>query len=142
VDGVAAGTDDEGGAGAQGVSPNPDLLWIDSVAVPQTLGAGAHTVTLTGLGATHAKIDAVLLQPAIEDKMLDDGAGGTLALYKSFAGATLRRDLPVVAGVGRWFVSAYRDDGRLLLAYPVSARYPNTVLVLPYGYTIMRGHTG
>ncbi|MDQ2827799.1 MAG: hypothetical protein M3Y74_01945, partial [Chloroflexota bacterium] len=27
VDGVAAGTDDEGGAGAQGVSPNPDLLW-------------------------------------------------------------------------------------------------------------------
>jgi len=142
VDGVAAGTDDEGGAGAQGVSPNPDLLWIDSVSAPQTLGAGAHTVTLIGLGATHAKIDAVLLQPAVEDKVLDDGAGGALALYKSFAGTTLRRDLPVVAGVDRWFVTAYRRDGRLLLAYPVSAHYPHTVLVLPYGYTIVRGHRG
>ena len=139
VDGVAAGTDDEGVAGAQGVSPNPDLLWIDSVSVPQTLGAGTHTVTLTGLGATHAKIDAVLLQPAVEDKVLDDGAGGTLALYKSFAGTTLLRDLPVVAGVGRWFVTAYRRDGRLLLAYPVSANYPHTVFVLPYGYTIVTG---
>jgi len=142
VDGVAAGTDDEGGAGAQGVSPNPDYLWIDSVAVPQALGAGAHTVTLSGLGATHAKIDAVLLQPAVEDKVLDDGVGATIALYKSFAGATLRRDLPVVTGVDRWFVSAYRDDGRLLLAYPVSAAYPNTVLVLPYGYTVVKGRSG
>jgi len=141
VDGVAAGTDDEGGAGAQGVSPNPDLLWIDSVAVPQTLGVGAHAVTLTGLGAMHAKIDAVLLQPAVEDKMLDNGAGGTLALYKSFAGTTLLRDLPVGAGVDRWFVSAYRSDGRLLLAYPVSATYPHTVFVLPYGYTIVTGRS-
>ena len=139
VAGVAAGTDDEGGAGAQGVSPNPDYLWIDSVAVPRELGAGAHTVTLTGLGATHAKIDAVLLQPAVEDKTLDNGAGGALALYKSFSATTLRRDLPVVAGVDHWFVSVYRRDSRLLLAYTVSSRYTRTMPVLPYGYTIVTG---
>ena len=139
VDGTAAGTDDEGGAGAQGDSPNPDLLWIDSVAVPQTLAAGPHTVTLTGTGATHAKVDAVLLQPAVEDKVLDDGAGNTSALYKSFSDGTLRRDPPAVAGVRLWLVSLYRRDGRLLFTYPASAGYPNTVLVLPYGYTIVAG---
>jgi len=142
VDGTAAGTDDEGGAGAQGDSPNPDLLWIDSVAVPQTLAAGQHTVTLTGAGATHAKVDAVLLQPMIEDKALDDGAGGTVALYKSFASYAdgyARADLPAMPGVRRWLVSCYRSDGRLLVTYPVFASYPHTVLVLPYGYTIVTG---
>ncbi len=142
VDGVAAGTDDEGGAGAPGVSPNPDLLWIDNVTVPQPLEAGAHAVTLTGLGATHARIDAVLLQPAVEDKVLDDGAGGALALYKSFASIPIGDDVPVAAGVDRWVVSVYRSDGRLVLAYPASATYLHTILVLPYGYTIVKGHAG
>jgi len=85
VDGVLAGTDDEGGAGPQGDSPNPDYLWIDSVAVAQQLNAGTHTVTVryVGGGSIHAKVDALLLQPAVEDKVLSDGSGGTLALYKS-----------------------------------------------------------
>jgi len=141
VDGAAAGADDEGGAGAQGDSPNPDYLWIDSVAVPGTLSAGRHTVTLTGMGTGHAKVDAVMLQPAVEDKALDDGAGGAVALYKSVADTTLRRDPPSVAGVSRWFVSVYRRDGRLLFAYPTSTVYPRTVLVAPYGYTIVTGRS-
>ena len=77
VDGVAAGTDDEGGAGPQGDSPNPDYLWIDTIPVSQALAAGPHTVmlTYTGTGVIHARIDAILLQPAVEDKVVVDGSG-------------------------------------------------------------------
>jgi len=72
VDGVAAGTDDEGGADAQGDSPNADYLAIDSVTATQHLAAGPHTITLAyvGDGTTHAMIDAILFQPLIEDKIL------------------------------------------------------------------------
>jgi hypothetical protein len=144
VDGVAAGTDDQGGAGAQGDSPNPDYLWIDSVVVPGTLDAGPHTVTLTGIGATHAKVDAVMLQPMIEDKVLDDGAGNTLAVYKSFAGFSdgyARAATPAAPGVRLWLVSSYRSDGRPFAIYPLARAYPRTVLVPPYGYAIVTGRS-
>jgi len=145
VDGAAAGTDDQGGAGAQGDSPNPDYLWIDSVAVPGTLDVGAHTVTLTGLGATHARVDAVMLQPMIEDKVLDDGAGSTLAVYKSFAGfgdGYARAAAPAASGVRLWLVSSYRSDGRSFATYPVVGGYARTVLVPPYGYAIVSSRSG
>ncbi len=144
VDGTAMGTDDEGGAGVQGDSPHPDYLWIDSVVVPGTLDAGPHTVTLTGIGATHAKVDAVMLQPMIEDKVLDDGAGKTLAVYKSFAGfgdEYVRATVPVASDVHLWLVSSYKSDGRPFLTYPVVANGARTVLIPPYGYAIVTGRS-
>jgi hypothetical protein len=112
VDGTASVLDDQGGAGAQGVSPNPDYLWIDTVQVPGRLAAGAHTVTLTyaGSGDPHARVDAVLLQPAVESKMLGDGSR-LLALAKSLSAMDSTYELPAA---GRWDARVYDRDGELV----------------------------
>ncbi|MBJ7602376.1 MAG: hypothetical protein JF888_04170 [Candidatus Dormibacteraeota bacterium] len=109
VDGKPAGVDHQGGAGSQGDSPNPDYLWIDGLQLPSALSAGSHTITLSyaGSGAQHAKIDAVLLQPEVESKVLQDGSR-QLALYKSLAGQPAPFQLPP----GRsWRISVYDRDG-------------------------------
>ena len=143
VDGVAAGRDDEGGAGAQGDSPNPDYLWIDSVAVPQTLDAGTHTVTLSyaGGGSIHAKIDAIMMQPMVEQKVLDDGGRATLAMYRSFDSAASQGALPALAPPRKWEVRVYNQNGRLIALYGLHPRpgQSGAVPVLPFGYTIAAG---
>jgi len=140
VDGIQAGRDNEGGAGTQGVSPNPDYLWIDSLPVRQRLSGGAHTVTLkyAGNGATHAKIDAILLQPVIESKVLDDGDGATLAAYKSLADVESRAVLPTSAHT--WVVLVYDRDGKLVQRLSFQPSPVSTVPVLAFGYTIASGN--
>ena len=132
VDGVAQGTDWEGGAGAQGVSPNPDYLWIDSLQFQRPLAAGQHTVTLAyaGTGATHAKVDAVLLQPAVESTLLTAAGGHELALYKSLAAGSEGATLPN----GRWRVQIYDAEGSLV----GTTLQPGggTVYVPAYGFAI------
>jgi hypothetical protein len=139
VDGIPAGQDDEGGAGPQGVSPNPDYLWIDSLPVQQVLSAGAHAVTLdyAGNGRTHARIDAILLQPVIESKVLDDGGRATLAVYKSLADVESRVVLP--APPHRWAVLVYDRDGKLVQRLSFQPNPVSTVPVLGFGYTIASG---
>ncbi len=112
VDGSPIGVDPEGGAGAQGVSPNPDYLWIDTIPVPGELSAGTHRVTLAyaGQGALEARVDAVILQPVVESRLLAAGDGSRLALYKSLSGAPATATLP--AGVRGWRVSVYDGEGR------------------------------
>ncbi|HEX9094781.1 MAG TPA: hypothetical protein VF990_01630, partial [Candidatus Dormibacteraeota bacterium] len=133
VDGVRIGQDNEGGAGAQGVSPNPDYLWIDSLAVPQPIAAGAHTVTLkyAGNGGNHAKIDAVLWQPAVESKVLDDGNGATLGVYKSLADVDSEAVLPT--GSHTWTVLVYDRNGALAQRLSIRPNQVSTVPVLAFG---------
>jgi hypothetical protein len=140
VDGTTAGRDDEGGAGAQGDAPHPDYLWIDSVAAPRVLRAGPHTVTLTyaGNGSTDAKIDAILLQPVAESKVLTDGRGGTLAIYKSLAARTVKAQLPALAPARKWMVQVYDRNGNVVAMYPLHPR-PDGATVVPvlaYGCTL------
>jgi hypothetical protein len=136
VDGVPAGQDNEGAAGAQGVSPNPDYLWIDSLPVRQQLTAGAHSVRLDyfGSGGSHAKIDAILVQPMIESKVLEDGNGATLAAYKSLSGAESKVVLPVSAH--EWVVLVYDRNGKLVDRLLPNPKRMSTVPVRPFGYTI------
>jgi hypothetical protein len=140
VDGVTAGRDDEGGAGAQGDAPHPDYLWIDSVAAPRVLSAGPHTVTLTyaGNATTDAKIDAILLQPVAESKVLADGLGGTLAIYKSLAARTIHAQLPTLAPPRTWMVRVYDRKGNIVAMHPLHPR-PDRATVVPvlaYGFTL------
>ena len=85
-----------------------------TTAVPQRLTAGAHTVTLkyAGNGGTHAKIDAILWQPVIESKVLDDGNGATLAVYKSLTDVESQVVLPTPPKT--WTVRVYDRDGNLV----------------------------
>ena len=139
VDGTRIGQDNEGGAGPQGVSPNPDYLWIDSLAVPQRMTAGAHTVTLkyAGKGGTHAKIDAILWQPMIESKVLADSEGATLAVYKSLADVESRVVLPAPSET--WVALVYDRDGNLVQHISFQSGQVRTVPVLAFGYTIASG---
>jgi hypothetical protein len=139
VDGIPVGQDNEGGAGPQGVSPNPDYLWIDSLAVPQSLTAGVHTVTLThaGNGNTHAKIDAILWQPVIESKVLDDGNGASLGVYKSLADVDSRVVLPTAPQT--WIVLVYDRNGTLVQRLSFQPNRVSSVPVLAFGYTIASG---
>jgi hypothetical protein len=133
VDGVRAGTDPQGGAGTQGVSPNPDYLWIDSLELPSALAAGHHTVRLTysGSGAVHAKVDALLLQPAIEWKLLADAGGQQLALYKSLAADAVQTTLP---DNRLWEVRLYDRNGRLIDI--VTRRGGEALKLPPYGFAM------
>jgi hypothetical protein len=139
VDGIPVGQDNEGGAGPQGVSTNPDYLWIDSLPVTQPLTAGAHTVTLmhAGTGGTHAKIDAILWQPVIESKVLDDGNGAILAAYKSVADVDSQVLLPTAPQT--WIVLVYDRSGTLVQRLSFQANQVSTVPVLAFGYTIASG---
>ena len=125
-----AGVDLEGGAGAQGVSPNPDYLWVDSLETAP-LVAGAHTVTLgyAGSGSVHAKVDALLLQPEVESRLL---GGGTrqLALYKSLAGEAAPFQLP---SGRRWQVSVYDRNGEAMESESAGA---GGLRIPPYGSVI------
>jgi hypothetical protein len=139
VDGVPAGRDNQGGAGAQGVSPNPDYLWIDSLPVRQRLTGGAHDVTLdySGSGGTHAKIDAILFQPVIESKVLEDGNGATLAAYKSLSAVESQVALPLPEH--EWIVLVYDQNGKLVDRLLVNPKRMSTIPVQPFGYTIVSG---
>jgi len=140
VDGILAGRDNEGGAGTQGVSPNSDYLWIDSLPVRQRLSGGAHAVTLNyaGNGGTHAKIDAILLQPVIESKVLNYGDGATLAVDKSLADVESRGVLPTPPRT--WVVLVYDRDGKLVQHLSFQPNPVSTVPVLAFGYTIASGN--
>jgi hypothetical protein len=131
VDGRPAGVDREGGAGAQGVSPNPDYLWIDTLEVAGRLAAGVHTVTLSyaGSGPVHARVDALLLQPEVESVLLADGTR-QLALYRSFAGEAAPFQLP---SGRRWQVSVYDRGGE-----PLESKDAGTAgqRIPPYGFVI------
>src|ERR1700694_1391456 len=139
VDGIRVGQDNEGGAGAHGVSPNPDYLCINRLAVPPRLPAGAHTVTLkyAGNGATHAKIDAILWQPVIESKVLEDGDGATLAVYKSLTDVQSRVVLPT--NTDTWVALVYDRDGRVIQHLSSESGPLSAVPVHPFGYTIASG---
>jgi hypothetical protein len=139
VDGVPAGRDNQGGAGAQGVSPNPDYLWIDSLQVRQRLAAGVHSVKLnySGSGSTQARIDAILLQPVIESKVLDDGGGATLAAYKSLSDVESQVVLPMPAR--EWVVLVYDQNGKLVDRLKLHPKRMSSVPVRPFGYTIASG---
>jgi hypothetical protein len=133
IDGVRVGAHQEGGAGAQGVSPNPDYLWIDSLELPRALSAGHHTVRLaySGSGTVHAKIDAILLQPTVEWKVLANAGGQQLALYKSLTDEGAEATLP---SNRRWDVRLYDRNGRLVDA--VRRRGGETVRLPAYGFAM------
>jgi hypothetical protein len=78
-------------------------------------------LTYAGTGAVHAKVDAVLLQPAVESTLLADAGGHELMLYKSLAGSSDEATLPN----GRWRVQVYDREGN-----------PVETIVQPRGETL------
>ncbi len=112
VGGVAAGVQEQGGAGPQGTSSVPGYLDVGQRPTAGPVPAGDTTVTAAYVGdGRPARLDGVLLQPEIEWVTLG-GPGGGQALLRSFAS----RPVHQVVHLGGDAVTAYSYDaqGRLV----------------------------
>ena len=82
ADGKQVGTVDQGGAGTQGDSPNPDYLWMKMLTKPIYLTQGMHTIRLDYVGPQGdvAKVDSLILQPMIEREVLKNNTGDSITM--------------------------------------------------------------
>jgi YD repeat-containing protein len=133
---VPLGTQWNGGAGAQGVSPTSGYLDIGNVGTTREFDAGRVAIESAYVGdGAPARLDALLVQPEIE-RLLLSGAGGQQGLLRSWA--TQRRVTSVDAGTGGSTAYAYDADGRLVET--VSGTGTLAIPVEPYGFTYLRGN--
>ena len=125
----------QGGADDPGASPNDSYLWMDSIAFPGVLQAGDHTITIRGLRG-EARIDAILLQPIIEYRMLGDGEGNTVTLLKSLSGLPDAGRLPLRGE--SVVIRTFSSNGRLLSERSHTVRGPELLVPVPrYGYAVV-----
>lgn len=108
-----------GAIGAQGDSPAPGALL--PVSLPTMLAAGADTLRArTATTGAPAKLDAVMLEPAVSRLVLR-GAGHGTALLSS-ASERIERTVVRVPGKGRATVETYDGRGRLVARRATPAR--------------------
>jgi hypothetical protein len=115
LDASTVGVVRHGDVGPQGDSPAPGLLAVRTL--PRTVDHGA-TVTVTALGGT-VLVDALLIQPEVEQLVLA-GGGSATALLRSFATGprTATVELP---GAGTATVRVLDPTGRTLATWSTSA---------------------
>jgi hypothetical protein len=87
------GTTENGGAGAQGITDAPGILY--PYALKRALAAGLTAVVGTTDG--YVALDALLVQPQISTVSVS-GAAGNSTLYVSASGSTTVKDVEVPAG--------------------------------------------
>ncbi len=126
-----AGTIDHAAVGAQGDSPAPGLLAVETLA-RSVRDVDAVTVRARG---TESMVDAVLVQPEVEHVVLTDGSGST-ALLRNFAHHRRSVVLALPAGTTAT-VTTFDAVGRLVreTQSPAGA---TVVEVPPGGFAIAR----
>ena len=135
VDGVPFGVLYHGGAGAPGVSPTSGYLDIGNLGSAVTCckpGPATVVSAFIGGGTRPARLDALLVQPEIEQLLLA-GSTGEQGLLRSWA--TERRVQRVNVGTKRVTAYAYDRNGRL-----VETRVGRGTVdapVEPYGFTYL-----
>lgn len=135
VDGARPMLHLQGGAGDPGASPNDSYLWLDSIPIAGVLQPGEHTITITGLRG-EARIDAILLQPAIEYRMLSADDGDTVTLLKSLSGIPDAGRLPLRGQTA--LVRVWSAHGRLLSERSYTVRMPELMVSIPrYGWAVV-----
>jgi hypothetical protein len=126
-----AGTIDHGDVEAQGDSPAPGLLAVETL--PRSV-SDVPTVTVRAGGAD-ALIDAVLVQPEVEHVVLTDGESST-ALARNFANRRRTATLAMPAGTTAT-VATFDPQGRLVREF--ESPTPQVVVgVPPGGFAIAR----
>jgi hypothetical protein len=126
-----AGTIDHAAVGAQGDSPAPGLLSVETL--PRTV-SDETTVTVRARGAA-ALVDAVLVQPVVEHVMLTDGEAST-ALARNFANRRRTVTLALPAGLATT-VTTFDAQGRLFRQFESSTPQV-TIEIPPGGFAIAR----
>lgn len=125
------GATDNGGAGAQGITDAPGILF--PFALARALPAGALTVR--GRSDGPALIDALLLQPQISTVAVD-GPAGPLTLFVSAADVAVERRMDLPRGF-KLIQRAYNASGRPVPAAPNQngRDHSGRVAVAPGGFT-------
>jgi hypothetical protein len=119
------GTADSGDIGAQGDSPAPGALL--PVTLPTMLPAGAETLTgTTSSGGDTAKLDAVMLEPAVSRLVLAGDGHGTALL--SSASDRTERSVVRLEGSGPATVETYDDRGNLVSSHVTPSRAVNVAV--------------
>jgi YD repeat-containing protein len=135
VDLVPFGIQWNGGAGAQGVSPTSGYLDIGNVGSDRVLHAGPVAIESAYVGdGTPVRLDALLVQPAIE-RLLLAGDGGRQGVLRSWA--TERRLATLDAGFGELTAFAYDANGHLVETTHGTGSFE--VPVEPFGFTYVVG---
>ncbi|HEX6256922.1 MAG TPA: hypothetical protein VFZ70_14040 [Euzebyales bacterium] len=113
LDGRMAGAERAGGAGPQGVTPEPGYLEVGSTDVVRPVGPGEVPVEARRSGGGDAvRVDATLVQPNIEWLLLA-GEGEAQGLLRSFDRRTRWQELHL-GDVGDVHARSYDDQGRLV----------------------------
>ncbi len=136
IDGSGAGAIDQGGAGDAGVTPTTGYLDLEGV-LSREVDAGSTDVVVREARARQtARLDAVLVQPALEWLVLgDDGRGQ--ALLRSFDQRP-RRQAVTLDGVERVTAVAFDALGSRTWS-TTTAGDTVTVRVPPGGFALVRG---
>jgi hypothetical protein len=132
---VRAGVQEQGGAGAQGVTSVPGYLDAGALPTSGSVPAGSTTVTASYVGdGRPARIDGVLLQPEIEWVTLGGPQGSGQALLRSFAAYPRHQ----IVAVGSGPVTAYSYDGQGQLTSTATGSQGRVdAQVAPGGFTIV-----
>lgn len=126
------GTTDNGGAGAQGITDAPGILF--PFTLRRALATGLTSVTASSDG--HAALDALLVQPLISSVAVS-GSGGDTTLYISAAGSATVQPVNVPEGsvlVQRQYDSAGQPVKGARADAGTSA---GRVMVAPGGFTLV-----
>ncbi len=134
--GLAAGRVDQGGAGPRGVTAVPGFLDVATTRTDGLVAAGSHTVLASYVGTGQpARLDAVLVQPAVEYLTLGSGSSGT-ALLRSFDRVARRYEVAVPGSGGTAAVRSYDPTGRLVASYAAAGSLVSAYVV-PGGFTVV-----
>ncbi len=138
IDGAAAGVVDQGGAGPPGITPTDGYFDLGGV-LSRRVDAGATTVEVRSVRAREtARLDAVLVQPALEWLVLaDDGAGRGQAVLRSFDQRP-RRQAVTLDGADAVTAAAFDALGNPTWSR-TAAGDTITVRVEPGGFAVVHG---
>jgi YD repeat-containing protein len=134
--GVPAGVQQQGGAGAQGVTSVPGYLDVGSQPTSRPVRAGASSLVMSYVGdGRPARLDGVLLQPELEWVVLGAPGSPGQALLRSFAPDV--RHQVIDAGSGHVTAYAYDRQGRLV-GTATGRKGRVNAPVAPSGFTVVR----
>jgi len=133
---IPFGTLYHGGAGPRGISPTDGYLDIGNVGSSTVLAQGTQRVLSSYRGSGRpARLDALLVQPEIEELLLA-GTAGRQGLLRSWA--PVRRTQSVAVGTARATAYSYDRYGRLVRTV-TGIGGTLSVPIEPYGFAYIRG---
>jgi hypothetical protein len=127
-----------------GGSPDMAYLAMKEVVEPRLLLPGLHSLGIRFSGLLHtnaATIDSVILQPAIEWRILSDNRGHSLVFLKSFIkdDREFKLDRLELKNFCLTSYTLYHRSGTVVIKKQENGLLPMAIKIPAYGYAVMMG---